>query len=183
MPVTANDHFANLRCALPFFDQLIDKEPLLETERSAGAMIGCKTIEQAAMAESVITIAVTWLLGEDFPISPCEIVCPGNDRIIELSRIKHRRQRIGHGRTGKKCGDSRCWRRRCIVMAVRCGFRLICWCCAGLASGYNDYCEQKIKRMTFLHSFFHILLSQLSSPSYSKGAWQHCNIIDGSING
>lgn len=97
LPVSPNDQFANLRRALPFFDQLIDKETLLETERSAGAVIGCKTIEQAPMSESVITVAVTWLLGENFPVSSRKSVCLRNDRVVELSRIEHRRQRIGRG--------------------------------------------------------------------------------------
>jgi len=65
LPFAANDQIANLGCALPFFVQLLDKESLLEAERSGCAMIGGEAVEQTAMSISVVAMAITRLLRED----------------------------------------------------------------------------------------------------------------------
>ncbi len=95
LPFPANDQIANFSCALPFFRQLVDKEALLETELSAGAVVCRETIKQAAMAETGVAVAITRLLCKQFGILPGVPVSPGNHRIGKLFGIENFRKRPG----------------------------------------------------------------------------------------
>ena len=63
-PFAANDQIANLGCVFAFFIQLVNQETLLETELSAGAVIGRVAIEQTAMAVALIAVAIARLQRE-----------------------------------------------------------------------------------------------------------------------
>jgi hypothetical protein len=94
-PLAADDQIANLRRALSFFAQLINKEPLLETELSGGAVFCGEAVEQAAMLFSRVAITVTRLLGEDFGVLPRVVVNPGHHRVGKTLRVQYRRERPG----------------------------------------------------------------------------------------
>jgi hypothetical protein len=83
-----DDQVPDLCCALSFFIQLIDKESLLETELSASAVVGCKTIEQTPMPIPCVAIAIAWLLREKFRVLLGVTVSLDNYGIAEMSRIQ-----------------------------------------------------------------------------------------------
>ena len=101
LPIAANNHFADLSSGFSFADQLMNKETLLETKRSADAVRGRITIEQTAMTFAVVAHAVARLLRENFRMLLSVAVRFGHDRIGELLRVQHRQQRLSRFDAGK----------------------------------------------------------------------------------
>lgn len=101
LPIAANNHFADLSGVFSFADQLMNKETLLETKRSADAVRGRITIEQTVMTFAVVAHAVAGLLRENFRMLLSVTVRFGHDRIGELLRIQHRQQRLSRFDAGK----------------------------------------------------------------------------------
>jgi len=101
--------------------QLVNKETLLETERSAGAVIGRETVEQAPVLIAGVAIAITRLLREDRRVLHCVLISPGDDGRRELFRVENFGERFGLSRIGKEGRNSG----RCIGFRGRRASRMI----------------------------------------------------------
>jgi hypothetical protein len=65
-PFVAVDSLANLRCIFAFLMHLADKENLLETNLSGGAVVIYMTMQEALVSKPRIAITVTGLLRQHF---------------------------------------------------------------------------------------------------------------------
>jgi hypothetical protein len=91
-PVSTNNGFADLRRIGSLFRHAIGKEDLLDADISAGAMIRCEAVEQAAVTHTV-AMAVTRLLSQHHRYTPrCAIHLGYGRRITENISRKHLRQ-------------------------------------------------------------------------------------------
>ncbi len=119
LPIAANNPFANFNGVFSFANQLMNKETLLETKRSADTVRGRVTIEQTGMTFAVVAHAVAGLLREDFRMLLSVAVRLGHDRIGKLFWVQHCQQRLCRLDAGKvRWNSGRRIRRRLMALLI-----------------------------------------------------------------
>lgn len=97
-PFVTVDGIANLRCIFAFLMQLADKENLLETNLSGGAVIVYMAMQETLVSMTGVAVTVTRLLRQNFGNIFRQLIRFDDRRRRECFWVKRNRKGLGFGR-------------------------------------------------------------------------------------
>src|SRR5437667_3742208 len=82
LPVPVNDAFPDFGGRFPLFVELVGEEGFLEADRTSRRVVGSEAVEQAAVSENLVTVAVAGLLRQHAGDFARDVIRPSDYRAV-----------------------------------------------------------------------------------------------------